>query len=65
MECPQTSSLWGDMMDSVSPVLPSLFEDPLLGEEDDDGEVLSTILKDEDDDHEDAILPPRSAGGQS
>ncbi|KAL0149753.1 hypothetical protein M9458_054943, partial [Cirrhinus mrigala] len=58
MECPQSSSSWGDMMDSVSPVLLLLFEDPLVGEEDDDDEVLSTILEDEDNDDEDAILPP-------
>lgn len=43
------------MTESVSPILPPLF-DPLAGEEDNDDEVLSTILEDEDD--EDAILPP-------
>ncbi|KAK2876898.1 hypothetical protein Q8A67_020994 [Cirrhinus molitorella] len=33
------------MIDSVSPVLPPLFEDPLAGVEDDDDKILSTILE--------------------
>ncbi len=56
MDCPQASSLWGKMMERVSPA--PLFEDPLLGEGDDEDKVLSAILEDEDDDDEDAILPP-------
>ncbi len=56
MDCPQASSLWGKMMERVSPA--PLFEDPFLGEGDDEDKVLSAILEDEDDDDEDAILPP-------
>ncbi|KAI7805394.1 putative GAG protein [Triplophysa rosa] len=41
MECPQTTSSWGDMMESVSPVLPLLF-DTLAGEEDDESCPQST-----------------------
>lgn len=44
-------------MDSVSIVLPLLFEDTLVGEKDDNEKVLLTILKDKDDDDEDGILP--------
>lgn len=36
MECPQTSSLWGDLMVRVSPVLTPLFKDLLAGEKDND-----------------------------
>ncbi len=58
MDCPQASSSCGEMMERVSPVLPTLFEDPLAGEEDNEDEVFSAILKDEGDNDEDIILPP-------
>ncbi|KAF4105641.1 hypothetical protein G5714_013303 [Onychostoma macrolepis] len=44
MDCPQASSSWGEMMERVSPVFSPLFEDPLVGEEDDEDEGEGDIL---------------------
>ncbi len=55
MDCPQAISSCGEMMERCTS---SLFEDPVLGEEDNEDEVFSAILKDEDDNVEYTILPP-------
>ncbi|KAL0201684.1 hypothetical protein M9458_004871, partial [Cirrhinus mrigala] len=47
------------------PVLHPLFEDPLVGEEDDDDKILLTILEDEDDGDKDATFPPNQFRPQS
>ncbi|KAI5108305.1 hypothetical protein C0J45_1899, partial [Silurus meridionalis] len=53
---------WGEIMDEVSPVLPSLFESHSLldnkGVEEEDDEVAHFLEEDLEDDEEDAILPP-------
>lgn len=46
-------------MDSVSPIIPPLFDE--REEDDEDDDVLSTILQAEEEGDEDAILPPNQS----
>ncbi|KAI5102388.1 hypothetical protein C0J45_7740, partial [Silurus meridionalis] len=58
----QAQCSWGEFMDEVSPVLPSVFESHSLldnkGVEEEDDEVAHFLEEDLEDDEEDAILPP-------
>ncbi|KAI5629051.1 hypothetical protein C0J50_8203, partial [Silurus asotus] len=58
----QAQCSWGEFMDEVSPVLPSLFESHSLldnkGVEEEDDGVANFLEENLEDDEEDAILPP-------